>query len=116
MGALTGGRLQHAGAQPLAAHLHQAEGGDAADLDAGAIVLQRLLHRLSRPSGRWTVVHVDEVDDDEARHVAQPQLARDLLRRFEIGGVAVCSILCSRVERPELMSIETSASVGLMTR
>ena len=30
--------------------------------------------------------------------------------------VAVCSILCSRVERPELMSIATSASVGLMTR
>ena len=29
--------------------------------------------------------------------------------------VAVCSILCSRVERPELMSIDTSASVGLMT-
>ena len=29
---------------------------------------------------------------------------------------AVCSILCSRVERPELMSIETSASVGLITR
>ena len=29
---------------------------------------------------------------------------------------AVCSILCSRVERPELMSIETRASVGLMTR
>ena len=29
---------------------------------------------------------------------------------------AVSSILCSRVERPELMSIETSASVGLMTR
>ena len=30
--------------------------------------------------------------------------------------VAVCSMVCSRVERPELMSIETSASVGLMTR
>ena len=29
---------------------------------------------------------------------------------------AVCSILCSRVERPELMSMLTSASVGLITR
>ncbi len=30
--------------------------------------------------------------------------------------VAVCSIECSRVDRPELMSIDTKASVGLITR
>ena len=60
--------------------------------------------------------HVDEVDDDEAGHVAQAQLAGDLVRRLDVGRLsAVCSISCSLVERPELMSIETSASVGLMT-
>ena len=31
------------------------------------------------------LLHVDEVDDDEPREVAQPQLARDLLGRFEVG-------------------------------
>ena len=30
--------------------------------------------------------HVDEVDDDQAGHVAQAQLARDLVRRLDIGG------------------------------
>src|SRR5690606_14198674 len=37
--------FEHAGAQALAAHLHQAEARDAADLDARTVVLQRLLHR-----------------------------------------------------------------------
>src|SRR5690606_16510504 len=31
------GRLEHAGAQPLAAHLHQPEAGDPSDLDARAV-------------------------------------------------------------------------------
>ena len=32
-----------------------------------------------------SVLHVDEVDDDEAGHVAQAQLAGDLVRRLEVG-------------------------------
>src|SRR5689334_21067560 len=38
--------FKHAGSEPLPAHLHQAEAGDAADLDARAVVLQGLLHGL----------------------------------------------------------------------
>ncbi len=79
------GGFEHAGAQALAAHLHQAEGRDAADLDAGAIVLQRLLHRLLDLTDVRSVLHVDEVDDDEAGHVAQAQLAGDLVRGLEVG-------------------------------
>jgi hypothetical protein len=51
------------------------------------------------------LLHVDEVDDDEPGHVAQAQLSRNLGRCFQVGREAVCSILCSRVDRPELMSI-----------
>jgi hypothetical protein len=29
--------------------------------------------------------HVDEVDDDQAAQVAQAQLARDFIGRFEVG-------------------------------
>ncbi|CUS45344.1 hypothetical protein MGWOODY_Smn815 [hydrothermal vent metagenome] len=85
MRALAGRCLEHAGAQALAAHFHQAEAGDAADLDAGAIVLQRLLHRLLDLPDVGPVVHVDEVDDDEAGHVAQAQLAGDFVRCLEVG-------------------------------
>src|SRR3546814_18797537 len=46
MRALAGGRLQHAGAQPPAAHLHQAEAPNPADLYAGAVVLHPPLPRL----------------------------------------------------------------------
>ncbi len=85
MRALASRCLEHAGAQALAAHFHQAEARDATDLDAGAIVLQRLLHRLLDLPDVGAIVHVDEVDDDEAGHVAQAQLARDLVRGLEVG-------------------------------
>ncbi len=86
MRARTRGRFQNAGAQALAAHFHQAEAGDAAHLDTRAVVLERFLHRLLDLADVGAVLHVDEVDDDEARHVAQTKLAGDFLRGFEVGG------------------------------
>ena len=56
--------------EALAAHFHQAEAGNPADLDAGTVVLQRLLHRLFDLPDMARLLHVDEVDDDQARHVA----------------------------------------------
>src|SRR6185312_7264406 len=80
-----GRRLQHAGPEPLPAHLHQTEAGDSADLDPGAVVLERVLHRLFDLPDMAVLLHVDEVDYDQSGHVAQPKLTRDLLRRLEIG-------------------------------
>ena len=78
-------RLEHAGAQSLPAHFHQAEAGNAADLDARTIVLERFLHRLLDLARVGVVLLVDEVDHHETGHVAQAQLAGDLARGFEIG-------------------------------
>jgi hypothetical protein len=61
------------------------------------------------------LLHVDEVDHDQAGEVAQAELAGDFLGASRLVWSAVSSILCSLVERPELTSIATSASVGLMT-
>ncbi len=48
-----------------------------------------ILHRVAQPILDLALVlgrlHVDEVDDDEAADVADAQLARDLIRRLEIG-------------------------------
>jgi hypothetical protein len=89
--------------------------GDAAHLDAGAVVAQRLLepalHRRVVPAR----LHVDEVDHDEAGEVAQAELPRDLVRRSMLVRNAVSSMCRSRVERPEFTSMATSASVWLMT-
>ena len=84
MRARLGGGFEHTRAQPLAAHFHQPEAGNPADLDSRAVVLQRFLHRFLDPPDVARLLHVDEVDDDEARHVAQPELPRDLLRRLQI--------------------------------
>ena len=85
MRASLGRCFQDTGAEPLAAHFHEAKAGDAADLDPGAIVLQRLLHGLFDLPDMARLFHVDEVDDDEPRHVAQAKLASDFRRRFEVG-------------------------------
>ena len=85
MRAGAGGGLEHAGAQALAAHFHEAKGADSAHLDAGAVVLERLLHRLLDLADVGGVLHVDEVDDDEPGHVAQAQLPRDFPGRLEVG-------------------------------
>ena len=85
MRALLGRAFQHAGADALARHFHQAEMRDAADLDAGAVVLEAFLQPALDRAVVALLVHVDEVDDDQAGEVAQPELARDFLGRLEIG-------------------------------
>ena len=80
-----GGGLDHAGAQALARHLQEAEGGDAADLDAGAVGLELVLELLLDGGVVAPVLHVDEVDDDEAGQVAQAHLAGGFLGGLEVG-------------------------------
>ncbi len=77
--------LQHAGADALAAHLQEAEGRDPADLDAGAVVLQALVELLLDGAVVALLLHVDEVDHDEAGKIAQAQLPGDFFRRLQIG-------------------------------
>ena len=72
-------------AQPLPRHFQQSERADAADLDARPIVFQRLLQAALDRDLVAVLLHVDEVDHDQPREVAQPQLARDLVGGFEIG-------------------------------
>src|SRR6185437_3395989 len=84
-------RAQHgrarddAGAQALARHFEQAELADLADLDAGAVVLHRVADSPFDVAVVAALLHVDEVDDDEAGEIAQAQLPPDLLGGFEIG-------------------------------
>ena len=62
------------------------------------------------------VLHVDEVDDDEAADVAQAELVGDLARRLEVG-LAGRSLRWSVLptKRPVLTSMAVSASVWSMT-
>ena len=73
------------GTQALARHLHQAEARDAPELDPGAV----LLHGIPQPVLHLALVarrgHVDEVDDEEAAQVAQPELAGDLVGGLQVG-------------------------------
>ena len=79
------GGFEHAGADALARHFQKAERRDAADLDAGAVVLQAFVQLLLDGAVVALLLHVDEVDDDEAGKIAQAKLAGDFLGRLEVG-------------------------------
>ena len=76
--------FQKAGMQALAGQFHQAEPRNASHLDTGAIAFQRFFH----PAFNGMIVsgffHIDKVDNDQARHIAQAQLARDFVGGFQI--------------------------------
>ena len=80
-----GRMLEQARPQPLARQLEQAEGADAADLDARPVDAHRILDLVL--DRRWCrdLLHVDEVDDDQAGEIAQAELAGDLLGRLDVG-------------------------------
>ena len=71
-------------AQALPAHFQQAEMADAADLDARAVVAQRVLQAAFHHRVVPARLHVNEVDDDQPGQVPQAQLARDLIGRLQV--------------------------------
>src|SRR5208282_2870472 len=79
------GRFDEAGSQALAGELEEAEGADASDLDARAVGAHGLLEAALDGGVVARLLHVDEVDHDEAGEVPQAELTRDLFRRLEVG-------------------------------
>ncbi len=71
--------------QPLARHLKQPKARDASDLDTCPVGLQGLGELGFDGALIACRGHVDEIDDDKAAKVANPQLAGDLFGRLEIG-------------------------------
>jgi hypothetical protein len=116
MRARLGGRFQHARAQALAAHLHQAKARDAADLNAGAVGLQLVLQALfdgercsCRSSMSMKSMTISPARSRRRNWRATSSAASRLV--FS----AVSSIEPSFVARPEFTSIATSASVTPIT-
>ncbi|ODN69771.1 hypothetical protein A6302_02893 [Methylobrevis pamukkalensis] len=108
-----GGAFEHAGADALAAHLHQAEMRDPADLDARAVVLEAILELALHRLVVAALFHVDEIDHDEARKVAQAQLARDLLGGFHVGLVGrVLDVVLAG--RPAGVHVDRDQRLGLV--
>ena len=113
MRALRSRALDDAGAQALARHLEQAEVRDAANLDAGAVVAQRVLHTALDGAVVALFLHVDEVDDDEAGEVAQLQLARDFFGGFDIG-VKCCLLDRELARRLARVDVDGDERLGLI--
>ena len=78
-------RFAKGGTQPLTRQFHQAETRNLADLDAGAVVFQRIAEAVFDFALIALRFHVDEVDDHQAAQIAQAQLARGFVGGFEVG-------------------------------
>ena len=71
-------------ADPFARHLDESKGRDFGHLMTGAIAAQALDESAKNQLAIGFQHHVDEIDNDDSADVAQPKLAHDLLRGFEI--------------------------------
>src|SRR3978361_834569 len=80
-----GRALQHAGANALARHFQQAARRDGPDLASRAVLPQAIAELALDRAVVALLVHVDEVDDDQAREVAQAQLPRTFLGGLQAG-------------------------------
>ena len=68
----------------LAGHFHQAELRDGQDVGLGLVAAQAFFDALIDLLLVAALLHVDEVEHDEAAHVAQADLAADFLGGFEV--------------------------------
>src|ERR1017187_6266823 len=68
----------------LAGHLHQAELRDGQDVGLGLVAAQALAHAVVDLLAVAPGFHVNEVEHDEAAHVAQAELPGDFLGGFEV--------------------------------
>ena len=78
------GNFENARPQPLARHFQQSERADPADLYARPVAAHGGLEAPFDRVAIAAVLHVDEVDDDEACQIAKLQLPRDFVGRLQI--------------------------------
>ena len=76
--------LEKALGDALAGHLDQAQLGDVEDLGPGLVPGQGVAQGRGHLVPVLPDLHVDEVDDDDAADVPQPELAGHLLGRLEV--------------------------------
>ncbi len=94
----------------LAGQLHEADLAHRQQLGAGGVAEELLREGVVNLAPVGRVFHVDEVDDDDAAEVAQPQLADDLAARLEVEGE---DGLLQRLSADELAGIDIDGHQGL---
>ena len=103
----------------LARHLHEPERRDLDDVGLRPVALELLAERVLDRRAVLRVRHVDEVDDDDAADVAQPQLAHDLLDGFEVVLrdrvlEALARVLRARADEPARVDVDDGERLGVV--
>ena len=89
----------HGRTHTLTRNLHQAKLAQRQNVVASAVFLHVLAHALVEHLPVFCHVHVDEVDDDDAAHVAEAKLAGQLIGSAKVHverGLLICVAISSR--------------------
>ena len=78
--------FKHTSAHALTRHFHQAKAADTANLNACAVVFQRIFHAFFDGAIVAVFVHINEIDDQKSGQITQACLAGNFCRGFQIGG------------------------------
>src|SRR5215510_12656880 len=98
-------------ARSLAGHLDQTQLGDFQNITPGFVFLESLLERVIDFLAVPLLFHVDEIDNDNAADVSQPELTNDLLDRFEIG-LEDCLFLISFADEAPGVDVDSGQGFG----
>ncbi len=82
-------------ADALAGNLHEPEFAQRQDVVTGSVVGHNLAHVVVKLLAVFVLGHVDEVDNNNAAHVAQTQLAGNLVGRSEVHFKSVAFLIAS---------------------
>lgn len=108
--------MLHAFAGAFPRHLHQTQLGETVDAGLHPVFAEGLLQGVQHPPAMVFIVHVDEINDDNAAEVTQTQLAGYRL----VASILVLKIVSSRLRcptnAPVLISMVVIASVWSMIR
>ena len=85
MRASLGTAFQNTRAHALARHFKQSETADTANLNARAVYFQRLFQAFFDGAVIASLIHIDEVNNQQTRQIAQARLPRNFRCRFQIG-------------------------------
>ena len=109
-GAVFVGHDIEGGTYPVTGNLHESELAERQYVVSGSVALHELFHAVVELLPVLGIVHVDVVDDDDAAHIAQPQLAGYLFGgghvHFE-GGVFLVGIGFGAVAAVDVDDVES---------
>ncbi len=102
------------GTDTLARDLHEAELGEREDVVLGTIVGHKLLHVTIELLAMFLLGKVDEIDDDDATHVAQTHLTGYLVSSSEVDKECIGLLILGLTAAVARIDVDDMQGLGVL--